>query len=112
MDSALQWKPHIDEIRRRATKTISALSSLGSSTWGPTLQDMRKIYRGVVVPQIMYACSAWSNTNGRTRNMPYTSRTLAQLQRLQARAARTMSGAYKATSAPALDIETYLLPIE
>ncbi|KAH6952284.1 hypothetical protein BKA56DRAFT_442428, partial [Ilyonectria sp. MPI-CAGE-AT-0026] len=34
MDSALQWKPHVDEIRRKATKTISALSSLGSSTWG------------------------------------------------------------------------------
>ncbi|KAH7115559.1 hypothetical protein EDB81DRAFT_611680, partial [Dactylonectria macrodidyma] len=110
MDSALQWKPHVDEIRRKATKTISALSSLGSSTWGFTLQDMRKIYRGVVVPQIIYACSAWSNSNWRTRNMPYTSKTLAQLQRLQARAARAISGAFKATSAPALDIETYLLP--
>ncbi|KAJ3453598.1 hypothetical protein MRS44_017845 [Fusarium solani] len=112
MDSALQWKPHVDEVRRKATKTISALSSLGSSTWGLTLQDMRKIYRGVVVPQIMYACSAWSNSNRRTRTMPYPNKTLAQLQSLQARAARAISGAYKATSAPALDIETHLLPIE
>jgi len=112
MDSALQWKPHVDEVRRKATKTISALSSLGSSTWGLTLQDMRKIYRGVVVPQIMYACSAWSNSNWRTRTMPYPNKTLAQLQSLQARAARAISGAYKATSAPALDIETHLLPIE
>lgn len=112
MDSALHWKPHVDEVRRKATKTISALSSLGSSTWGLTLQDMRKIYQGVVVPQIMYACSAWSNSNWRTRNMPYTNKTQAQLRSLQARAARMISGAYKATSAAALDVETHLLPIE
>jgi ribonuclease HI len=112
MDSALRWKPHVDEVRRKATKTITALSSLGSSTWGLTLGDARKIYRGVVVPQIMYACSAWSNTNWRTRSRPYTDKTLAQLQSIQARAARVVSGAYRATSAPALDIETYLLPLE
>ena len=112
MDSALRWKPHIDEIRRKVTKTISALCSLGGSTWGLTFQDMRKIYRGVVVPQIMYACSAWSNANWRTRNMPYTNKTLVNLQSLQARAARLISGAFKATSTPALDIETHLLPIE
>ncbi|KID87351.1 Ribonuclease H-like protein, partial [Metarhizium majus ARSEF 297] len=112
MDSALRWKPHIDEIRRKVTKTISALCSLGGSTWGLTFQDMRKIYKGVVVPQIMYACSAWSNANWRTRNMPYTNKTLVNLQSLQARAARLISGAFKATSTPALDIETHLLPIE
>ncbi|KAK9443888.1 uncharacterized protein VB005_02413 [Metarhizium brunneum] len=112
MDSALRWKPHIDEIRRKVTKTISALCSLGGSTWGLTFQDMRKIYKGVVVPQIMYACSAWSNANWRTRNMPYTNKTLVNLQSLQTRAARLISGAFKATSTPALDIETHLLPIE
>jgi ribonuclease HI len=37
---------------------------------------------------------------------------LEQLQRLQARAARAVSGAFKATSIPALDVETYLLPVE
>jgi ribonuclease HI len=73
---------------------------------------MRTIYRGVVVPQIMYACSAWSNTNWRTRSRPYTDKTLAQLQSIQARTARVVSGAYRATSGPALDIETYLLPLE
>jgi ribonuclease HI len=73
---------------------------------------MRKIYRGVVIPQIMYACSAWSNANWRTQNMPYTTKTLEGLQRLQARAARVITGAFKATSAPALDIETYLLPVK
>ncbi|KAI8405763.1 hypothetical protein FOFC_13224 [Fusarium oxysporum] len=76
------------------------------------MKEMRKIYKGVAVPQMMYACSAWSNANWRTRDKPYTERTLSKLQSLQARASRVISGAYKAASIPALDVETYLLPVE
>ncbi|KAH7462407.1 hypothetical protein FOMA001_g18559 [Fusarium oxysporum f. sp. matthiolae] len=112
MDSTLTWKQHIDEIQRKVTKTVNALSSLGGSTWGVTMREMRKIYKGVAVPQMMYACSAWSNANWRTRDKPYTERTLSKLQSLQARASRVISGAYKAASIPALDVETYLLPVE
>ncbi|PCD20294.1 hypothetical protein AU210_015951 [Fusarium oxysporum f. sp. radicis-cucumerinum] len=112
MDSTLTWKQHIDEIQRKVTNTVNALSSLGGSTWGVTMREMRKIYKGVAVPQMMYACSAWSNANWRTRDKPYTERTLSKLQSLQARASRVISGAYKAASIPALDVETYLLPVE
>ncbi|KAG6979043.1 RNA-directed DNA polymerase from mobile element jockey [Fusarium oxysporum f. sp. conglutinans] len=112
MDSTLTWKQHIDEIQRKVTKTVNALSSLGGSTWGVTMREMRKIYKGVAVPQMMYACSAWSNANWRTRDKPYTERTLSKLQSLQARASRAISGAYKAALIPALDVETYLLPVE
>ncbi|KAJ0129528.1 Uncharacterized protein HZ326_27369 [Fusarium oxysporum f. sp. albedinis] len=90
----LTWKQHIDEIQRKVTKTVNALSSLGGSTWGVAMREMRKIYEGVAVPQMIYACSA------------------SKLQSLQARASRVISGAYKATSIPALDVETYLLPID
>ncbi|KAF6525599.1 hypothetical protein HZS61_011394 [Fusarium oxysporum f. sp. conglutinans] len=112
MDSTLTWKQHIDEVQRKVTKTVNALGSLGGSTWGVTMREMRKIYKGVAVPQMMYACSAWSNANWRTTDKPYTERTLSKLQSLQARASRVISGAFKATSIPALDIETYLLPVE
>ncbi|RKL20549.1 hypothetical protein BFJ72_g15022 [Fusarium proliferatum] len=112
MDTTLTWKQHIDEVQRKVTKTVNALSMLGGSTWGATMRELRKIYKGVAVPQMMYACSAWSNANWRTRDKPYTEKTLSKLQSLQARAARVISGAYKATSMPALDVEAYLLPIE
>ncbi|CAI6089273.1 unnamed protein product [Clonostachys chloroleuca] len=59
----------------------------------------------------MYACSAWSNTSWGTRGGPYTKHTLAKLESLQARAARMISGAFRATSGPALDVETHL-PME
>jgi len=58
----------------------------------------------------MYACSIWSNASVKGRL--YTKRTLKTLRSLQARAARAICGAYKATSNAALDVEAYLLPIE
>ncbi len=110
LDSKLKWKEHIQEIHRKTTSTVNALGCLGSSTWGIRLADMRKIYRGVAVPQMMYACSLWSNPGGKKGT--YTDKTLNTLKTIQARAARYICGAFKTSSRPALDIETHLLPIE
>lgn len=109
MDQKLYWKSHIEEIRRKVSKSVNALASLGSSTWGVRMYDMRKIYRGVVVPQMMYACSVWSNSKGNAA--PYTGKTLHILGSLQARGARAITGAFRATSSVALDVEAHLLPV-
>jgi hypothetical protein len=71
---------------------------------------IRKIYKRVVIPQITYACSIWSNAS--TPMKPYTQKTLNMLQNIQAKAARTITGAFRATAKPALNIKTYLLPIK
>ncbi|KAJ3552838.1 hypothetical protein NPX13_g11022 [Xylaria arbuscula] len=110
MDTALRWKPHIEEVRRKAMKTVAALQTLGNSRWGIGLHGMRKIYRGVAIPQIMYAGSIWSNADSYRK--AYTQKTLETLQRIQVTAARAISGAFRATSRPALDVETHLLPVE
>jgi hypothetical protein len=110
MDAKLHWKEHTEEIGRKATKTVNALSCLGGSDWGASLLDLRRIYEGTALPQIMYACSIWSNAS--MKGKLYTRRMLNTMQTIQARAARVISGAYRATSRPALDIESFLLPIE
>lgn len=107
MDSKLKWQTHIESIQRKVTRTVSALASLGNSKWGVKLQQMRKLYEGVTIPQMMYACSVWSYA--RSNGTPYTQAALRVLQGLQARAARVISGAFRATSYAALDIETQLL---
>ncbi|PQE10727.1 reverse transcriptase protein [Rutstroemia sp. NJR-2017a WRK4] len=68
------------------------------------------IRRPVIIPQMMYGCSAWSVAQGNETG--YTKQTIDSLKRLQAKAARIIGGAHKATSGPALDIELHLLPIE
>jgi hypothetical protein len=71
---------------------------------------IRKIYKRVIIPQITYACSIWSNASTPTK--PYTQKTLNMLQSIQAKAEKTITGAFRATAKPALDIEAYLLPIK
>jgi hypothetical protein len=110
MDAKLHWKEHVEDIRRKVTKTVNAISCLGGSNWGAGLIDMRRIYEGTALPQMMYACSIWSNAS--MKGGLYTKKTLSTLQSIQARAARAICGAYKATSRAALDIESFLLPIE
>jgi hypothetical protein len=74
------------------------------------MASIRKIYKKVIIPQITYACSIWSNASTPTK--PYTQKTLNMLQSIQAKAAKTITGAFRATAKPALDIEAYLLPIK
>ena len=57
LDTKLKWREHVETIRQKATRTVHMLSSLGSSTWGVSMQDMRKLYEAIALPQMMYACS-------------------------------------------------------
>jgi hypothetical protein len=110
MDAKLHWKQHTEEVRRKATKTVNALSCLGGSNWGASLMDMRRIYAGTVLPQVMYACSIWSDASAKGKL--YTKKTFNTLKSLQVRAARAICGAYRATSNAALGVEAFLLRIE
>ncbi|CZR70250.1 uncharacterized protein PAC_20151 [Phialocephala subalpina] len=109
LDTALNWKQHVQNLTTKISKSIGALTSLSGSTWEANVTELR-IYQAVVIPQMMYGCSAWSVAQERGEG--YTRQTIDSLKRLQAKAARIIGGAYKATSGPALDIELHLLPIE
>jgi ribonuclease HI len=110
IDTKLKWKAHIDWIKGKANKSIQALSCLAGSTWGIKLKDMRTIYEAVVIPQIFFACSAW----GVTKNTGdgHTKELVDSLDSIQAKAALVISGAFRATSIPALNAETFLLPMK
>ena len=51
-------------------KTVSALSCFENFTQVVGRVDMRKIYEGTELPQMMYAGSIWSNA--RTKGKTYT----------------------------------------
>jgi len=110
LDTALNWKQHIRNLKIKTSKSIGALASLAGSTWGVRVAELRKIYQAVVIPQMMYGCSVWSVAHERGEG--YTKQTIDSLKTLQAKAGRIIGGAYKATSCPALDVELHLLPIE
>jgi hypothetical protein len=60
LDTALNWKQHVQNLTIKISKSIGALASLAGSTWGAGVTELRKIYQAVVIPQMMYGCSAWS----------------------------------------------------
>ena len=110
LDTALNWKQHIQNLKIKTSKSIGALASLASPTWGVRVAELRKIYQAVVIPQMMYGCSVWSVAHEHGEG--YAKQTIDSLKSLQAKAARIIGGAYKATSGPALDVELHLLPVE
>lgn len=82
---------------------------LGASTWGCNLLKLRQIYLAVIVPQLTYACSVWYLPPGEKGDRKGL---LATFESVKAKAIRTITGAYKATSSPALDIEAGILPLK
>ena len=109
LNSKLNWKEQLAANKSKALKRIGALSGLSGSVWGARLPRMRQMLQPVVIPQLTYACSVWYTPHGEQKhNKSY----LKQLISVQYQAARAITEAYRATSSPALDIETYTLPIE
>lgn len=90
-------------------RSVGALSRLGASTWGGSLLKLRQIYLAVIVPQLTYARWVWYLPPGEKRHRKDL---LATLESVQTKVIRIITGAYKATSSPALDVEAGVLPLK
>ena len=108
MDCRLNWKEQVNQVKMKASRSIVAMGKLAGSTWGGNLLTIRQIYEAVVIPQLTYCCSVWYSPPGTKNHRKWKLKTL---QTVQARALRVVTGSFRATSLPALDIEAYVLPI-
>ncbi len=108
LDPALRWKPHLRAVEARAVHHLNALKTLTGSTWGASLETGLRVYSAAIRPALLYGCSTWyspENTPG------YRKGVARELQAIQGRCLRAITGAYKATSTESLEIETFTPPI-
>ena len=88
--------------------SLGGLSCLAGSTWGANLLTIHRILQAVIIPQITYYASIWYIPHG---ERGHKKSHLKKLEMLQSKAARIITGAFRATSIPALNIEAYLTPM-
>lgn len=109
LDTSLNWQVQVNHMISKVKKRIGVLSSLTASTWGSTIAKAKQIYTTMIRPIITFGSPIWSSPRG---CKGHRKGQLNKLKSLQYQSLRIASGAFKATSGPALDIETYTLPIE
>lgn len=108
IDAKLRWKHHLRAVESQATRILGAFQSISGSTWGASLQACRQLYMAVARPAITYGAHAWHTPDGCQGAQKGV---VKKLRAIQARFLRVTCGAYRATSAEALEIETHIPPI-
>jgi hypothetical protein len=103
LDPALRWEDQVKQVERKATPFLKPLTTLSGSTWGAGLIQLRRIYQSVIIPALLYGCSAWhvlkpDGEHHQTR--------LRSLNKIHTRAMLAIAGAYRTTATAALNIET------
>ena len=96
-------------MEAKAVKQLAVLRALRQSTWGINMVDIRTVYITTLIPQILYCASVWYSPESPDGLGP-ARRSLKAFEKIQTRAARTISGTWRTTTSESLNIETYLLP--
>jgi len=109
LDCTLSAAAHVQAIEAKIPQLTMALQMVTGATWGISLPSGREIYRTVVRPALTYGAGTWyrpRSVQGWTQGIDNRLRTV------QARCLRVIAGAYRATAGEALEVETYVEPLD
>jgi hypothetical protein len=104
MDHKFTFKEHITYVTQRCSKLIHELSRAARVSWGIKHGAMNTIYKGAILPLLLYGAPVWIDT----MKFEYNKCKYIRIQRL----INTQTAkAYRTTSSEALCILTGITPI-
>ncbi|KAK9882925.1 hypothetical protein WA026_023813 [Henosepilachna vigintioctopunctata] len=103
MDRKLNWKKHIENIKKRCSKDLNLLRILGKHQWGADLNCLLRIYRCLIRSKIEYGILAHS-----TSRRSY----FKTLETIQNKALRIVVGAFPTTPTISLRALVGEIPLE
>ena len=106
VDPKLKWKEHIKVAVGKGTAAFESVSRIAASTWGPCLRRTRLLYTAIARPAMVYGAQAWfTGMNGKQMKSD-----LVQLEVIQNKCLRRITGGYKRTPREALEREAKVQP--
>ena len=102
-DRRMTWKPHIQEMEKRATRRFSLMKKLSGTKWGANRKIFQQVYTGYVRPVMEYGSAAWA-----TAAKSNTSR----LTKVHNTGMRLITEGMKSTPINALETATQLQPLD
>ncbi len=108
VDPKLNWKEHTKKAAGKGMAAFEALSRIAASTWGPCTKKTRLLYAAVVRPTMVYGIQSWyTGQDGKQAKS-----NLQELERIQYKCLRRITGGYKQTPRAALERETKIQPLD
>jgi ribonuclease HI len=104
IDSKINFREHLLYTANKCTKLIHALSKSAKLKWGLSSEALRTIYKGAIMPLMMYGAPVWI----KALEKKYNRRTYNRVQRI---INIKIAKAFRTTSNEALCIVTGLIPI-
>ena len=105
IDSKFKFNEHINYITGKCTKLINALSKSARIKWGLKHEALKTIYKGAILPQLLYAAPVWIESIRKECNR-------SKYVRVQRLINIRIAKAYRTISHEALCILTGLTPID
>ena len=102
LDNKLNYKPHIEALKKKCQKAINILKIISHTNWGADRKTMIKLYRALIRSKLDYGCILYSSAR-----KTY----LEKLKTVQNQALRLCLGAFQTSPIQSLHTEANELPL-
>ena len=102
LDNKLNFKPHIDSLKKKCQKALNILKIISHTNWGADRKTMIHLYRALIRPKLDYGCIIYSSAR-----KTY----LEKLNTIQNQALRLCLGAFRTSPIQSLHTEANELPL-